>query len=180
MEASEISTLIELNLRKNRIGEIGAEHFREALQINTDNESSLFVTVQMEHEIMHVTIFATVGWTGHQIRNEKLECLSVALETEQSSYSAMLNIPEPVPPPESVPSIPELGQIYTLSESGTGSSDSGIASPDSGITSCITILASQVKRYGPYTDRIIGRSITDRTALKFMALRSVNDTWFGT
>ncbi|CAF4267953.1 unnamed protein product [Rotaria magnacalcarata] len=81
MEASEISTLIELNLRKNRIGEIGAEHFREALQINTDNESSLFVTVQMEHEIMHVTIFATVGWTGHQIRNEKLECLSVALET---------------------------------------------------------------------------------------------------
>ncbi|CAF3183574.1 unnamed protein product [Rotaria socialis] len=30
---------------------------------------------------------------------------------EQSSYSAMLNIPESVPPPESVPSIPELGQI---------------------------------------------------------------------
>ncbi|CAF3771741.1 unnamed protein product [Rotaria magnacalcarata] len=29
---------------------------------------------------------------------------------EQSSYSAMLNISEPVPPPESVPSIPELGQ----------------------------------------------------------------------
>ena len=38
---------------------------------------------------------------------------------------------------------------------------------------------TQVKRYGPYTDRIIGRSITDRTVLKFMALRSVNDTWFG-
>ncbi|CAF1572718.1 unnamed protein product [Rotaria magnacalcarata] len=28
-------------------------------------------------------------------------------DREQSSYSAMLNIPEPVPPPESVPSIPE-------------------------------------------------------------------------
>ncbi|CAM4781914.1 unnamed protein product [Rotaria magnacalcarata] len=54
----------------------------------------------------------------------------------------MLNIPEPVPPPESVPSIPELGQIYTLSDSGTGSSDSGIASPDSEIASPDSGIAS--------------------------------------
>ncbi|CAF1322115.1 unnamed protein product, partial [Rotaria magnacalcarata] len=58
----------------------------------------------------------------------------------------MLNIPEPVPLPESVPSIPELGQIYTLSDSGTGSSDSGIASPDSEIASPDSGIASSDSR----------------------------------
>ncbi|CAF3917018.1 unnamed protein product [Rotaria magnacalcarata] len=66
--------------------------------------------------------------------------------TEQSSNSAMLNIPEPVPPPESVPSIPELGQIRTLSDSGIGSSDSGIGSSDSGISSCDSGIPSSDSR----------------------------------
>jgi hypothetical protein len=37
--------------------------------------------------------------------------------TEQSSYSAMLNIPESVPPPESIPSIPGITE---LNETGIG------------------------------------------------------------
>ena len=31
---------------------------------------------------------------------------------------------------------------------------------------CNMIASTQVKRYGPYTDRIIGRSITDRNIIK--------------
>ncbi|CAF3403739.1 unnamed protein product [Rotaria socialis] len=90
---NELHILITLDIyhpesSENRIGDIGAQHFREALPINKtlmevtlkDNESSLCATVQMEHEIMHESICITVDWTGYQIRNEKLECLSAALK----------------------------------------------------------------------------------------------------
>ena len=58
------------------------------------------------------------------ISNQWNHKISRAIDYEQSSYSAMLNIWEPVPHPESVPSIPESNFTKASSISGITSNHS--------------------------------------------------------
>ncbi|CAF1560482.1 unnamed protein product, partial [Rotaria sordida] len=95
----KILTLITLNLQNNRTGDIGAQHLREVLRINKTllkftlkgNQSTLCTKVQMEHEVALEMISTTVDWTGHQIREEKLECLSTALQTNYITIVLILD-----------------------------------------------------------------------------------------
>ncbi|CAF1282225.1 unnamed protein product [Rotaria sordida] len=99
LHTTTIKTLIILNLQKNHIGDIGAQHFREALQINKtlvkftlkNNQSSLCAMVQMEHEIAHEMKSTIFDWTGHQIRNEQLEYLSTTLQTNYTTITLILD-----------------------------------------------------------------------------------------
>ncbi|CAF5035119.1 unnamed protein product, partial [Rotaria magnacalcarata] len=118
---------------------------------DTSNHRIQFFSAGQRNGTTIAGVTAVQGNTDNLLNNPRSIALDNQLnlyvaDAKQSSYSAMLNIPEPVPPPESVPSIPELGQIYTLSESGIGSSDSGIASPDSGIASSDSGIASSDSR----------------------------------